>query len=73
MESLMKATLTLIYEREVDEDLQAFLEEAVINKDEQAIMESFEIGWASPIQSTIIFSPSDTLDDSGPTKDMQFP
>ena len=52
----MKATLTLIYEREVDEDLQAFLEEAVINKDEQAIMESFEIGWASPVQSTIIFN-----------------
>jgi hypothetical protein len=51
----MKATLTLIYEREVDEDAQAFLEEAVMDKDEQAIMEFFEIGWASPVQSTISF------------------
>jgi hypothetical protein len=51
----MKATLTLIYEREVDEDAQAFLEEAVMDKDEQAIMEFFEIGWASPVQSAITF------------------
>jgi hypothetical protein len=51
----MKATLTFIYEREVDEDSQSFLDEAVMDKDVQAIMEFFEIGWDSPVQSTITF------------------
>jgi hypothetical protein len=69
----MKATLTFIYEREVDEDSQSFLDEAVMDKDVQAIMEFFEIGWDSPVQSTISFSSSDTLNDSDPTKDVQFP
>ena len=59
----MKATLTLIYERIIDEDSQYFLEEAIRNKDEQAIMEYFEIGWVSPVTSNISLSPLDTLDD----------
>lgn len=59
----MKATLTLVYETEVDEDSQYFLEESIRNKDERAIMEYFDIGWTSPAQIAISFSPPDMQDD----------
>jgi hypothetical protein len=51
----MKATLTLVYETEIDDDDKDWLKECVIEGDDQALSEVFGVGWGDQKESKIEF------------------
>ena len=44
----MKATLTIVYEKEITKDDVQWLKEIVENGDDRAVSEEFGVGWDAP-------------------------